>query len=167
MGGFSLPGGAVPVNYMPQYSFPEYNEPQYPQAIPVQAPAVVAATSVALRAFPALALAITKFRMMKIPMTVERLWSMVKRFGPVAVTTVGGGIITAQVVSDLLAYKATHKSRRMNVTNVRALRRGLRRLKGFDRLASRVSMQLHKGGRARSRRTSRRCATCKQSPCCC
>jgi hypothetical protein len=83
------------------------------------------------------------------------------RFGPTALAALVG----AQVVSELFAYKVTHKRRRMNPANSRALRRSLRRLHSFDRLCHRVQGQLHRsGGRSRARS---RCARCRKSPCSC
>jgi hypothetical protein len=140
------------------------------QAIPVMSamPALPGPVSGALRAFPALALFLMKMRAMGIRMTIEKMWGMVRRFGPQAVATIGGGLFTVDVLRDLMLYKATHKRRRMNVANTKALRRGLRRLKGFERLSHRVSAQLGRAARTGRRgRTSTRCGTCRRSPCTC
>ena len=81
---------------------------------------------------------------------VGALMSALTKFGPTAMATIVGGA----VVADLINYKVSRKRRRMNPANTKALRRSLRRLKSFDRLAHRVSVQLHRGGR-RGRSTSR------------
>lgn len=98
---------------------------------------------------------------------VQWLWSLVRKFGPAALA----GIVGQAVVSELIEWSATkaHKKRRMNVSNVKALRRGLRRLKGFERLSHRVSAQLGRAARSgRSyRRSAGRCVTCRKSPCMC
>jgi hypothetical protein len=102
----------------------------------------------------------TKFPMMSPSTAVTGLMSLLSKYGPTALSS----FIGAAVVSELLGYKVTKKRRRMNVANTRALRRSLRRLKGFNRLSHRVSAQLGRGG---MRRTARRCSTCRRSPCCC
>jgi len=80
--------------------------------------------------------------------TPELLWRMVKTNGPGIVI----GLIGAGAMNELAIWKSTHKGRRMNVANTKALRRSLRRLKGFDRLAHRVSAQLHRGGKRKPTR---------------
>jgi len=99
----------------------------------------------------------------RVPMTVDKLWSMVKSNGPQFIV----GIIGAAALNELFVYHSTHKRRRMNVANTKALRRSVRRLKGFDRLSHRVSTQLARVGGTRRRSASRRCGTCKHSPCTC
>jgi hypothetical protein len=67
-------------------------------------------------------------------------------------------------LANLITASSKKKRRRMNVANVKALRRGVRRLEGFERLACRVTAGLH----ARSaRRSRRRCVRCKRNPCAC
>lgn len=150
-------------------SFPVAQQVSYPQAMPVMSsvPMVAQAAAAGIArwavSFPSLWQAIQKYRAARIPMTVAKLWSMFKKVGP----QVLAGYIGAAAVADLVTYKATHKSRRMNVANTRALGRSLRRLKGFEKLSHRVSAQL---GRAASRGRSRsrgRCSTCRKSPCSC
>lgn len=79
---------------------------------------------------------------------IGQLLSALTKWGPTAMSTIVG----AAVVADLIQFKMTRKRRRMNPANTRALRRSLRRLKSFDRLAHRVSAQLHRGGRRRTTR---------------
>jgi hypothetical protein len=89
--------------------------------------------------------------------------SLLAKWGPTALTALWG----AQVVGDLISYKASHKRRRMNPANAKALRRSIRRLKSFDRLSHRVSAQLGRVARS-GRKTSRRhCNVCRSSPCRC
>jgi len=97
--------------------------------------------------------------------TPEMIWRMLKMQGPGMVI----GLIGAAAMNELFVWKTTHKTRRMNPANTRALRRSLRRLKSFDRLAHRVSSQLHRGGKRRSssRSVSVVCGTCRKSPCRC
>lgn len=165
VGGLSLPGSAVPVVYNPTYgSMGGYGGPM---AIPTSGASGSFAVSRALTSFPALALTLQKFRMQRIPMTIEKLWALLKRFGPTALTATSAGVITAQTIADLMYYKTTHKKRRMNVANTRALRRSVRRLKGFERLSHRVSAQLGRLSRSGRSRGRSRCATCRSSPCKC
>jgi hypothetical protein len=114
--------------------------------------------------FPNLWQAIQQIRAnYRIPMTVDKLWSLAKSAGPQVLV----GIIGAAALQELFVYHSTHKRRRMNVANTKALRRSVRRLKGFDRLSHRVSAQLSRvGGRSR-RRSSSRCGTCRKNPCAC
>lgn len=97
--------------------------------------------------------------------TPEMVWRMLKMQGPGMVV----GLIGAAAMNELFVWKTTHKTRRMNPANTKALRRSLRRLKSFDRLSHRVSSQLHRGGRRRSssRTTQVICGTCRKSPCRC
>lgn len=95
--------------------------------------------------------------------SVDKLFRLVKSAGPGLVV----GLIGQQALQELFVYRSTHKSRRMNVANTKALRRSVRRLKGFDRLAHRVSSQLARVGGTRRRSASRRCGTCRKSPCAC
>lgn len=165
--GFSSPGFntgqslAGPV-YSPQPQIIFAND--YPPAQPVAMGAVPAAVAGVTRwamRFPSLWQAIQKFRAQRINMTPQKLYSALKRFGPQTLTT----MIGAAAVADLIAYKTTYKTRRMNPANAKALRRSMRRLKSFDRLSARVSAQIHRGG---GRRRSRgRCVSCKRNPCAC
>jgi len=72
---------------------------------------------------------------------------------------------------DLANYvmKQAHKKRRhINPANVKALRRSVRRLDSFDRLACKVSAQLaHIKTGGSTRRRSGRCRKCRQTTCRC
>lgn len=161
MGGSSQSGA-------PSYSFP-VAQPQYQQyAQPVMsmAPMIAGATGVARWAmsFPSLWQALQLIRAnYRVPMSVDKLWNLVKSAGPQVVV----GLIGAAALQELFVYHSTHKRRRMNVANTKALRRSVRRLKGFDRLSHRVSSQLARVGGKRHRSASRRCGTCRSSPCKC
>lgn len=58
------------------------------------------------------------------------------------------------------------KTRRVRVTNVKALNRSVRRLEGFMRLARRVEGSLAMRAR-KSVGRAKRCYKCRKSPCCC
>lgn len=90
----------------------------------------------------------------------------------------GSSLVAMLVTMGLTDYLATKivtwytvsgkKRRRIRVTNVKALRRSVRRLEGFHKLARKVDMALtHRGvGRARARRPGP-CRTCRKNPCSC
>lgn len=104
-----------------------------------------------------------KFPFMSPGRALSGLLSLFRKYGPTALV----GMLGSAVVGELLTYSVTKKRRRMNVANTKALRRGLRRLKGFEHLSHRVSAQLSRtAGRGRSRSRSR-CGTCRRSPCTC
>jgi hypothetical protein len=75
--------------------------------------------------------------------------------------------ILATAANELVSWYATagKKRRRMRVTNVKALRRSVRRLESFHKLARKVEASL---SHSRPRRvSSRRCGSCKKNPCSC
>jgi hypothetical protein len=113
--------------------------------------------------FPSLWQALQRYRASGVAMSIPKLWRMFKNVGPSVLAT----YIGAAAVADLVTFKATHKNRRMNVANTHALRRSLRRLRGFERLSHRVSMQLARAAAPRRRSASRRCNVCRKSPCSC
>jgi hypothetical protein len=161
VGGSDQPGTPV---YQYPVAQPQYQ--QYAQPVMAMAPMLAGASGVARWAmsFPSLWQALQLIRAnYRIPMTVDKLWSLVKSAGPVVVS----GLIGAAALQELFVYHSTHKRRRMNVANTKALRRSVRRLKGFDRLSHRVSSQLARVGGRRHRSASRRCGTCRHSPCTC
>ena len=78
--------------------------------------------------------------------------------------------LSAVEAEHLLTWYTTKgkRRRRIRVTNVKALRRSVRRLEGFRKLASRVEATLgRRGGGGARRRTVGRCRTCRKSPCSC
>lgn len=161
LGGSGSGGSSfLPLGNYGTQSFPEG------QAYPVMStvPAIVGSVGRSLARFPALAGALMALsQQFGKKFTPEMLWRMLKNNGPGLV----GGLIGGAAMNELAVWKSTHKSRRMNVANTTALRRSVRRLKGFDRLAHRVSGQLARvGGRGRTRRSGR-CSTCRKSPCSC
>jgi len=163
LGGLNL---GVPTSY-PVTGFPtvpEYGTP-YPQGQPVMAMApMVAGVARWAMQFPNLWQALQRIRAnYRVAISVDKLWGMVKSMGPQVIV----GLIGAAALQELFVYHSTHKRRRMNVANTKALRRSVRRLKGFDRLSHRVSSQLARVGGTRRRSASRRCGTCRKSPCAC
>jgi len=156
----------LPVSYpVYQPEYPVFSEPIPTAAgsVPMAARAAAAGIAAWSVRYPALWQAIQQLRARGSRATIQQLWTMTKKWGPTAMT----GVIGAAAVSDLISYRMTHKARRMNPANTKALRRSMRRLKSFDRLASRVSMQLSRAGGSRRRKTSARCSSCKRSPCAC
>jgi len=73
---------------------------------------------------------------------------MLKRFGPELL--ISGGILTAAAVNELML--AGPGTRRMNPTNVKALRRSVRRIESFHHLCRKVDV-------LRSRGKSKKCST--------
>lgn len=166
LGGSDSGGSSfLPVSY-PAFQTQQFQNPvTYAQPVMASVPALssgVAMVGRSLMRFPALAAALVALsQQFGKKFTPEMLWRMLKNNGPGLV----GGLIGGAAMNELAIWKTTHKSRRMNPANTRALRRSLRRLKSFDRLSSRVTSQLQRaGGR---RRTTRRCGTCRKSPCSC
>jgi hypothetical protein len=136
-----------PMNYPSQGNTPSLPVYQNTMAMTPAIGAGMAVMTRSLARFPALSSAIGALTaQFGKRFTPETVWRMVKVNGPGLVM----GLIGAQAMNELAIWKTTHKSRRMNVANTKALRRSLRRLKGFDRLSHRVSAQLHRGGRRRS-----------------
>lgn len=160
--------GPFPVSYLPSYSFDAQQvqqAPSYPVAstMPMVARAAAAGIARWSVSFPNLWQAIQKFRAQGISMTPEKLYSALKRFGPTALA----GLVGAQAISELIVYKTSHKRRHMNVANTRALRRSVRRLKGFEKLSHRVSAQLGRLSTRGRTRKGARCSSCRHSPCTC
>lgn len=167
VGGLDTGVSPVPVSYPTYSGTPEIFGPTAPAPMPVMSstPMVPARASVNLaNAYPNLygwilskGLAIRK--------GISMLGSLLRRWGPNVLAQMVGWA----VVQELLLYFTTGhgKRRRMNVANTKALRRSLRRLKGFERLSHRVSAQLSRAAsRGRVRRGSR-CTVCRKSPCAC
>lgn len=139
----------TPTTWTP--NFPVYQppvvQPTAAGSVPLAARAAAAGIAAWSARFPSLWQALQKMRANGSAVTVEKLWRQLKQWGPQTMTT----IIGAAAVADLISYKTTHKSRRMNPANTKALRRSLRRLKSFDRLACRVSQQLSSAARPKRR----------------
>jgi len=155
----SFGGSSQPVSV----SYAAQPMPVSSASVPMVARAAAAGIARWSVSFPSLWQALQKYRASGVHMSIAKLWSMFRRVGPTVLAT----YIGAAAVSDLVTYKATHKVRRMNPANSRALSRSLRRLKSFERLSTRVSAQLSRSasrGRGRSRS---RCRTCRSVPCKC
>jgi len=104
--------------------------------------------------FPNLARELQAFRNAGMAqITRSRLYSMLKRFGPDLL--IGGGILTAAAVSELMMAGPGH--RRMNAGNAKALRRSMRRIESFHRLCQRADSL--RAPRRRSAKSGRGCTT--------
>jgi hypothetical protein len=161
----NLGGGGYVVPMTPTYSTAQFSPAGMMVQNPVQLGAVVAGGRALMTRFPQLWSALVALtQQFGRKFTVENLRGMIRKYGPGLVV----GLIGQAAMIELSVYDATHKRRRMNVANVRALRRGLRRLKGFERLSHRVSAQLSRTAhRGRSRARVGRCNVCRKSPCSC
>ena len=157
----------LPVNFAPYQAQNFPNPVTYAQPVMASVPAMTTA-GVAIAArfaqrFPNLAVALQTLTMrFGFKFTPDKLWRMVKGSGGMVAALIG-----AEAINELFVWKSTHKSRRMNPANTKALRRSLRRLKSFDRLSSRVSSQLSRAGGSRRRGRRSSCSTCRKSPCMC
>lgn len=165
-------GVAQPVSYGNPYSGPAFSEQgMYPQPV-MASGAVAGAGAVALRQVTApilfkIAQTIGLRSLPSLQRAMEIVRKLSKMLSPAATALALG--ITMGELATLMTASAKRRRRRMNPTNVRALRRGLRRLQSFEKLAGRVSSQLaHTASRGRRRSVSRgRCNTCRKSPCSC
>lgn len=159
------PGGGWPPG---SWEADTYGEPgTFPYPGPEGGMKMAGAMVPAVRGMGSLALGATvnAMRTQGLNASVSWLVSVIKKFGPAA--AVG---FLASWVEDQIAHRAVleaygHKGRRMNPANTKALRRSLRRLASFDRLACRVQSQLYGGAAPRTRR--RRCPRCRKNPCRC
>jgi hypothetical protein len=118
--------------------------------------------------FPQLAFAIQSWRARGINLTMEKLYGLLRRFGPELL--VSAGILTAGALTELMFFRATHKRRRMNCLNPKALRRSTRRLLCFERRACKVQMALGtiaSGHTTHRRRARTKCFKCHRNPCVC
>lgn len=169
MGGLSSSGldFGVPVSYpiyQPTYPISDsMGLPTSAGSVPMVARAVAAGLPRWSAAFPRLWQFITtRFPRINPSRALSTLQSLSRKWGPTAMI----GLLGIETYNELLMYSTTHKRRRMNPANTKALRRSMRRLKGFERLAHRVSGQLARtGGRRRSR--AARCGVCRATPCRC
>lgn len=96
--------------------------------------------------WPNLATAIQKMKNAGQNVSRSKLYSLMKRFGPEFLVT--GGILTAAAVSELIM--AGPGRRRMNVGNVKALRRGMRRIESFHKLCSKADYLRSRGKRRKA-----------------
>lgn len=172
--------GVVPVNYFPTYAFnPDVystgGENSVAQPVMASVPAGVGAVTSAAAGIARVVQMIgfkmaQKLGLKGIP-SLKRMLAMVRQLAktglaPAAVAAALG--IGVDELATLITAQARKKRRRMNVANTKALRRSLRRMEGFDRLACRVKAQLGamRGASHTSHRRSR-CGTCRRSPCRC
>lgn len=178
VGGFSVPGAAVPVTYGPAYSFgaPQAGPPgtgMITFAQPGNMPTLIASKSITLQAagIPPILFKIAEAlgltHLPTVPYVVALFKKLAKYLTPALIaTTLGIGL---DELARVLTYSQRRKRRRMNVANTKALRRSVRRLRGFDRLSQRVHHQLHLGSHRRrvGRAVATVCGTCRKSPCRC
>ena len=111
------------------------------------------AQTLGLRGIPTLSRAMTMIR------------SMSKYLAPAATAAALG--IAMSDLATLIASSNRRKRRHTNPANVKALRRSMRRLGSFQKLASRVNKQLSHVGTHRRAVSRGRCNTCRKSPCSC
>ena len=162
-------GSVQPVNFGSYGQYPVQQLPDNSQMYPVMAgPVAVAGAAAASNAIRMIGFKIAqKVGLRGIP-SLPRMMSMVrslaKSLSPAA-TAVALGIGLDELAT-LMTASSRRKRRRMNPANASALRRSMRRLKSFDRLAHRVGMQISRG-RGSRRRSVGRCNTCRKNPCGC
>lgn len=77
--------------------------------------------------------------------------------------------ITSLAANQLVAWYSTagKRHKRIRVTNIKALKRSVRRLEGFRKLACRVEASLVARGASPARRRVAPCRSCRKSPCKC
>ena len=97
---------------------------------------------------------------------MQMVRQMSKYLSPAAVAAALG--LEIGQLATLIAASNRRKRRHVNPANVKALRRSMRRLGSFQKLASRVNKQMaHVGGHRRSVGARGRCTSCRKSPCSC
>jgi hypothetical protein len=100
-----------------------------------------------------------------IKVTIPRLWSLLRKFGPQFLVT--AGIMSAAALTELLLAHGSKKRRRMNPLNPKALRRATNRLVGFEKRVERVKGALSGVCHKRAPRRRSYCFKCKHNPCTC
>jgi len=99
--------------------------------------------------------------------TVQAAIALGRRIGIPGLVALG---LTIAEIAALFLWGSTHRRRRMNVLNPKALSRSTRRLLGFQRRAGRVEMALSGICRTRRRGSKARrgaCVVCHRNPCAC
>lgn len=165
-----LGSGAVqPVSFGSYGNYPVQQFPTMSDAYPVMA----AGTAIATAAAGSNAIRMIGFKIAQkvglkgipsLPRMMSMVRSLAKSLSPAA-TAVALGIGLDELAT-LMTASSRRKRRRMNPANASALRRSMRRLKSFDRLAARVGHQISRG-RGSRRRSVGRCNTCRKNPCGC
>jgi len=163
----------IAASYGPVYNpLPPY-QPQGP-VVRTQAPAVVGGAVTVLSASRALILGIlakVAAALGKRGITLSSAIALAKKLGQFFVSREAIAVYLGITVDELAQLFIAHhvkKHRRMNPANARALRRSMRRLRSFDRLAARVSARIGRGGSRGRRRAARAlCRTCRRDPCAC
>src|SRR2546428_10030013 len=88
--------------------------------------------------FPLLWGAIQVWRGRGVSMTAEKLWGLVRRFGPQLLIT--AGILSAGALSELLLWRTSRHPRRMNLLKPKTFTRATTPLLSFERRAAKGSM---------------------------
>jgi hypothetical protein len=168
-------GTPMQPNYVPTYDFGAQSPPPamgYPMVAntPVMSSVpMIGGGSAAMRAVGPILFAIARTLGLKGIPSVSRAMEIVRRMAKYlspAATAAAIGISLADL-GMLMAVSNRRKRRRMNPANTKALRRSLRRLGGFEKLAHRVSAQLGRTASKGRRRSVGRCRTCRKNPCSC
>lgn len=144
-----LPGITDPINFPFPVRIPKLPKPLFPVDPRLAAGGLAIGRTFASK-FPLLAEKIASLRAQGIGMSFERLRGMLKRWGPQALITIG--LLSAAELAELIWADQVIKKRRMNVGNVRALRRSLRRIESFHRLCMRADV-MRRPSRSRARPT--------------
>lgn len=97
--------------------------------------------------------------------TVDRLVSFIRRFGPGAATVFLSSYVGEELARHGVFEALTKKRRRINAGNSKALRRAIRRVRSFHTLCRHADIIGR--GSSRRRRTTGRCPTCRKNPCSC
>jgi len=154
---------APTVQSYPSYSYGAVAQPAMAMTPQIAGPGIAAATSM-IRFLVA-----QKLGLKSIP-SLQRVMQMVRQMSkylsPAAVA-VALGLELGQLAT-IIAASNRRKRRHVNPANVKALRRSMRRLGSFQKLASRVNKQLsHVGSHRRGAVHRGRCSSCRKSPCSC
>jgi hypothetical protein len=169
LGGSSL---AFPVDYFPVPSMESFGVPPSSSILSMPQPLAVASAGVPTAAISNAMRMIgfkvaQKVGLRSVP-SLQRMMAMIRKMAkflaPAAVAAALG--ITLDEMAQVITANSRKKRRRMNPANTRALRRSLRRLESFDRLAGRVQVQLARGHSRPSKRR-RYCPKCKSTSCRC
>lgn len=177
------PGGTMAMFAQPSATFPGAFPSAEPQAIPV-AGEVTVAGQISREIFDLAVKVLDRLRL--IPKNPNRVVAVIRRVLAAMIRfarrTPGLSLInmlvslgvTALEAERLIAWytsPALKKRRRMRVTNVKALRRSIRRLEGFHRISTKVEMALARRPAVRRIRAGGRrrivCRVCHRDPCTC
>lgn len=161
--------GFQPISYMPSYGFGSGDMGDTSPNVYQTMSGVPAIAGSAMQAARPILFKIAQQLGLRALPSVSRAMGIVRRLAkylsPAATAAALG--ITASELATLMTISARKRRRSMNPANTKALRRSMRRLQSFDKLAHRVSAQLSHVGGTRRRSRGRSCNTCRKSPCRC